>query len=113
MEFVTLKDGSEGLIIYKKLNNESSCKFIDPFLPLDTRIDITNFIGHSRNNIITKSNRKIYIFDNNVCVTDGLNEYSFNQLLNKTNYHNNIYTLPIFKTIQNMLNDIMLVEILL
>ncbi len=104
MEFVTLKDGSEGLIIYKKLNDESSCKFIDPFLPSDTTIDVTKIIDDPKNNIITKSNRKLSFIGNNVCIADGLNEDLFHRL-NKANYHSNIYTSPIFKTIQKMLSD--------
>ncbi|CAG8523211.1 9810_t:CDS:2 [Funneliformis mosseae] len=106
VEFVTLKDGSEGLIIYKKLSDETSCKFVDPFLPSDTMIDITNIIDDPRNVIINKSNRKFSIVENNVCVSDGLNEDTFEQLLKNT-YHNNIYTLAIFKTIQNMLKGIL------
>src|SRR3989337_2193357 len=42
---------------------------------------------------------------NNVWITDVLKEDSFQQMLNTT-YHSNIYTLPIFKTIQNMFKDI-------
>ncbi|CAI2183477.1 19376_t:CDS:2, partial [Funneliformis geosporum] len=107
IEFVTLKDGSEGLIIYKKLSDETSCKFVDPFLPSDTIIDITNIIDDPRNIIINKSNRKFFIVENNVCVSDGLNEDTFEQILNKNTYHSNIYTLAIFKIIQNMLKGIL------
>src|SRR6266542_4723576 len=107
MEFITLKDdGSEGLILQIYSGNKSSYKFIDPFLPSDTTIDVTKIIGDSRNNIITKSNRKVSVIENNVYTTDGLKEDSFQRLLNRTIYHDNIYTLPIFKTIQKMLKDI-------
>src|SRR6266542_1482662 len=106
IEFVTLKDGSEGLMIYKKVNKKSSCKFIDPFLPSDTTIDITDLIVNPRNNYITKSNKKISIVEKYVYVTDGLDDDTFQQMLNKSTYHGNIYTLSIFKTIQKMLVDI-------
>jgi len=97
---VTLKDGSEGLIYCDNYRP----KFLDPFLLSDDEMDITDAIKNS--GIITKSNRKFSIIENKVCVTDGLNEDTFQQILNKTTYHNNIYTLSIFKTIQNMLKDI-------
>ena len=115
LEFVTLKDGSEGLLIFNYDNK--AYKFLDPFYPSDV-IDVTDDIFTNgfdvifdkrtkipKNIIITKSNKKFYIKENNVWVTDGLNEDTFQQMLNTT-YHSNIYTLPIFKTIRNMLNDI-------
>ncbi len=105
MEFVTLEDGSEGLIIINKsFDNKLSYKFLDPFLPSDT-IDITKDINDSKKIIITKSNRKFSIIENNVWTADGLNKDTFQQILNKTIYHSNIYTLSIFKKIENMLND--------
>src|SRR5581483_8980575 len=54
----------------------------------------------------TKSNRKLSIIGNNVHVTDGLNENTFQQMLNKTTYHSNVYTYPIFNAIRDMLKDI-------
>jgi len=105
MEFVTLEDGSEGLIIINKsFDNKLSYKFLDPFLSSDT-IDITKDINDSKKIIITKSNRKFSIIENNVWTADGLNKDTFQQILNKTIYHSNIYTLSIFKKIENMLND--------
>src|SRR5687767_7052467 len=86
IEFVTLKDGSEGLIIYDE--NEKKYKFLDPFLPSDA-IDITNIIDNHKNIVITGSNRKLSIVENNVHITDGLNENTFQQMLNNTTYHNN------------------------
>jgi len=109
IEFVTLNDGSEGLILHiysGNKSNKSLYKFVDPFLPSDKTLDVTNIFNDHRNNFITKSNKKISIIQNNVCVTDGLNENSFQQILNKITHHKNIYTLPIFKTIRNMLSDI-------
>ena len=103
IEFVTLKDGSEGLIIYESY--EKKYKILDPFLPSDA-IDITNIIDNHKNIVITKSNRKLSIAENNVHVTDGLNKNTFRQMLNKTTYHSNIYTYPIFKAIQDMIKGI-------
>ncbi|PKC09585.1 hypothetical protein RhiirA5_415466 [Rhizophagus irregularis] len=76
----------------------------DPFHTSDA-IDISDSFGNSQNIIITKSNKKISVIENNIWITDGLNKNIFQQMLNIT-YHNNIYTLPIFKTIQDMLKDI-------
>ncbi|CAB4426895.1 unnamed protein product [Rhizophagus irregularis] len=91
LEFITLENGSEGLII-------EGNKFIDPYQPSDA-IDITEIIDNK--NVITKLNRKVYIDKNyNVCVAGGLDENKFQ--LNKTS----IYTLPILKFIQEMLKDI-------
>src|SRR5436305_11569 len=108
IEFVTLEDGSEGFIIreyYLFSDKKYLYKFLDPFLPSDT-IDITNIIDDYRV-IITKSNRKFSIVENKLHVTDGLNKDTFQQMLKKSTYHhNNIYTLSIFKTIRNMLKDI-------
>src|ERR1051326_4549497 len=105
-EFVIMKDGSEGLLIN---DDNKKYKFLDPFHPSDaidiTNNIITNDITDDKNIIITKSNKKLYIRDNNVYVTDGLEEDKFQRML-KTTYHSNIYTIPIFKTIQNMLRDI-------
>src|SRR5437868_4653107 len=100
IEFITLEDGSEGLIIHDYFDKKYF--FIDPFQPSDT-IDITDIIDDHDKIIITKSNRKFSIVENKLHVTDGLNEDTFQQMLKKTTYHSNIYTLPIFKTIQNML----------
>ncbi|CAB5376317.1 unnamed protein product [Rhizophagus irregularis] len=104
IEFVTLEDDSEGLIIRTYCNNETFYKFLDPFHTSDA-IDISDSFGNSQNIIITKSNKKISVIENNIWITDGLNKNIFQQMLNIT-YHNNIYTLPIFKTIQDMLKDI-------
>jgi len=80
MEFVTLEDGSEGLIIINKsFDNKLSYKFLDPFLPSDT-IDITKDINDSKKIIITKSNRKFSIIENNVWTADGLNKDTFQQI---------------------------------
>src|SRR5581483_2946205 len=107
IEFVTLEDGSEGLIVcYCSYSDKKYFyKFTDPFLPSDT-IDITNIIDNYDKVIITKSNRKFSIVKNKLHITDGFNEDTFQQMLKKTTYHSNIYTLSIFKTIQNTLKDI-------
>ena len=93
IEFVTLKDGSEGLLIFNGDNKKY--KFLDPFHPsdaVDTTNDITDGITYDiitncsdihkniktpKNMIITKSNKKLYIKENNVWITDGLKEDSF------------------------------------
>ncbi|CAG8545521.1 9574_t:CDS:2 [Rhizophagus irregularis] len=94
VEFVTLKNGSEVLLIVKDSNNKS--RFLDPFVTSNV-IDIDDI--NTDKNIVTKSDKKISIVDNNVSVTDGNN---FEQILNTVC----IYTKPIFTTIRNMLKDI-------
>ena len=81
-------------------------KFLDPYNP-SSAIDITNnsFTDgiDDENFIITKSNKKIYIKENNVWVKDGLKDLkddTFEQILNGKDI------LPTFKTIQNMLKEI-------
>ena len=128
VEFVTLKDHYEGLIIYHEniindengsnendeieIEDKSSYKFVDPFHPSADAIDINDIYINDRKVInynkvvITKSNRKCSIIDNNVWVTDGLSDDTFKQILNRNTYHSNIYTLSIFKAIQDMLNEI-------
>ncbi|CAB4444874.1 unnamed protein product [Rhizophagus irregularis] len=70
IEFIILKDGSEGLIISTHSDKEKLLyKFLDPFIPSDA-IDITNVINDSKNIIITKSKRKFSIIEDNVCITD-------------------------------------------
>ena len=59
---------------------------------------------------MTKSNKKFYIKENNVWVTDGLEEDTFERMLN-TDYHSNIYNLSTFKTIRRMLDDVINNEI--
>src|SRR5581483_9741471 len=76
-----------------------------PFLPSDA-IDITNIIDNHGNIVITKSNRKLSIVESNLYITNGLNENTFQQMLNKTTYHSNIYNLNTFITLQDMLKDI-------
>jgi hypothetical protein len=64
-------------------------------------------------NVITKSNRKIFIDDiGNICViTNWLDENKLQQISNKTTDHNSIYNLSTFKFIQSMLNKINEVDI--
>ncbi|PKK70112.1 hypothetical protein RhiirC2_712150 [Rhizophagus irregularis] len=100
VEFITLKNGLEGLII--KCSG-SKYKFIDPYQP-SIVIDITDDIGNIDGlNVITKLNKKISIDNNNnVCVTDWLNENKLQQI----SHDNSIYTFSSFKIIQKMLKDI-------
>jgi hypothetical protein len=90
-EFITLKN-TERLVNYSKL--------VDPYQVYD-EIDISdNFDDTS---VITKLNRKLFIDNSNVCVTNGLDENKLQKLSNKSIY---IYTLSTFKIIQSMLNEI-------
>ncbi|GBC10699.1 hypothetical protein RclHR1_09830008 [Rhizophagus clarus] len=99
VEFITLEDNSERLVIKQYF---SHChKLLDPYQPY-YEIDIPeDFISKS---VITKSNKKICVDENNnVCVKNGL---ELKQLTNKTIYRNSIYNLSTFKIIQNMLENI-------
>ncbi|GBC06599.1 hypothetical protein RclHR1_06950005 [Rhizophagus clarus] len=83
-------------------------KLVDPYQVYD-EIDIsTGFIDET--NVITKLNRKIFIDNGNVCVTDwitGIDENKLQQLSKKIKYgRNSIYTLSTFKIIRGMLNEI-------
>jgi hypothetical protein len=69
IEFIILKDGTEGLIISTYSDDGKLYKFLDPFLPSDA-IDITNVINDNNNIIITKSKKKISIIEDNVFITD-------------------------------------------
>ncbi|PKY47235.1 hypothetical protein RhiirA4_462362, partial [Rhizophagus irregularis] len=98
-QFITLKN-TERLFIY----HEHGGKLVDPYQVYDEIVISDGFNG--KTSVITKLNRKIFIENGNVCVTDGINgidENKLQQLSNKTLY---IYTLPIFKIIQSMLNKI-------
>ncbi|GBC53683.2 hypothetical protein GLOIN_2v1881038 [Rhizophagus irregularis DAOM 181602=DAOM 197198] len=70
VEFVTSKDGSEGLLIFN--DDYRQYRFLDPFHPSE-EVDIsTCVIENPKNILITKSNKTLYIKENNVWVTDGL-----------------------------------------
>ncbi|PKY58504.1 hypothetical protein RhiirA4_550081 [Rhizophagus irregularis] len=111
MEFVTLKDDSEGLIIY----NIDDKKYIllDPFQTSDDdAIDITQCInnGNGINNIKNNNNQNFDIkfnknLEKNGWITDKLKDQTIlNTELNKT-YHSNVYTLPILYDIKDMLKN--------
>src|SRR5947209_1329277 len=80
-------------------------QFIDPFSPSDV-VDVCSVIGNSDNIFITESNKKFSIIEDKLHITDLSNEDTFQQVFKKTTYHSNIYTLPIFKAVQNMLKGI-------
>ncbi|CAB4426767.1 unnamed protein product [Rhizophagus irregularis] len=121
--FLTLKDGSERFII-NSYGEDDNFKILDPFHPYENNqektqakgqakkaladaIDITDNITNISDpvKITIDSNKLFHVKENHVWVTDWVNETTFQQMLNKT-CHSNIYTLPIFQTIQDMLNDI-------
>ncbi|UZO29101.1 uncharacterized protein OCT59_022591 [Rhizophagus irregularis] len=96
-EFITLKNGFEGLII--KSGSDKKYRLIDPYQLFDT-IETNESIDDK--NVITQLNRKVSIRNNNVCITDitGLDENLVQQT--KTSF----YTLSTFIFIQKMLKDI-------
>ncbi|PKY27184.1 hypothetical protein RhiirB3_415813 [Rhizophagus irregularis] len=97
IEFITLKNGFEGLII--KSGSDKKYRLIDPYQLFDT-IETNESIDDK--NVITQLNRKVSIRNNNVCITDitGLDENLVQQT--KTSF----YTLSTFIFIQKMLKDI-------
>ncbi|GBC08630.1 hypothetical protein RclHR1_08270007 [Rhizophagus clarus] len=97
IEFITLRNNSERLIIYTSHNSKL---LIDPYQIYD-EIDISSDFNDS--SVITKLNRKIYIDNDEVCFTDGLDEQ---QLSNKFIYGKSVYSSTIFKIIQSMLREI-------
>jgi hypothetical protein len=95
VEFITLKN-TERLV--NCIANYS--KLVDPYQVYD-EIDISD--DFNKTSVITKLNRKIFINNGKVCVTNGLDENKLQQLSNKTI---SIYSLSTFKIIQSMLNEI-------
>src|SRR5581483_1998494 len=69
-------------------------------------VDVCSVIGNGDNIFITESNKLFSIIEDKLHITDFSNEDTFQQVFKKTTYHVNIYTLPIFKAIQNMLKSI-------
>ncbi|RIB14130.1 hypothetical protein C2G38_2248442 [Gigaspora rosea] len=113
IEFITLKNGFEGLFVvcskYHRLF-KSIPAFINPYRPSE---NVSNFEENNSNDIdnsnaiITKLNRKFFIDgDGNICVTNGLDEDKFQQISNKITYRNSIYDSSTFKEIQNILKEI-------
>ncbi|RGB39287.1 hypothetical protein C1646_740190 [Rhizophagus diaphanus] len=82
LEFVTLQNGTEGLIITADSNDDKKLYlFLDPFFPSGA-IKIIDF--KENHIIITKSNRILSIGENNVEIKDGLDEDTFQQIFSKT-----------------------------
>ncbi|CAB4447056.1 unnamed protein product [Rhizophagus irregularis] len=109
VEFITLKYGLEGLIV---VSSGYKYKLIDPYQPSNV-IDITDDIGNRHDfnkNVITKLNKRVSIDNNNnVCVTDWLDESKLQQITNisnKIDQDSSIYTFSTLKFIQEMLKDI-------
>ncbi|GES79935.1 hypothetical protein GLOIN_2v1882411 [Rhizophagus clarus] len=101
VEFITLKDNSDRLLIAYG----SECRLVDPYQVYD-EIDV--FDDFNETSVITKLNKKIFIDNGNVCVTNGIeiDENELHQLSHKFIYRNSIYTLPTFKIIRIMLKEI-------
>ncbi|PKY56327.1 hypothetical protein RhiirA4_476554, partial [Rhizophagus irregularis] len=101
VQFITLNN-TERLFICYNIGG----KLVDPYQVYD-EIDISDDFNDT--SVITKLNRKIFIDNGNVCVTNGLNgidENKLEQLSNKNIYRNSIYTFSTFKIIQSMLKEI-------
>ncbi|GBB94860.1 hypothetical protein RclHR1_02430001 [Rhizophagus clarus] len=96
-EFIKLKDNSERLITDDR-------KLVDPYQAYD-EINISNDFNINTS-VITHLNKKIFIEDGKVCVTNGLDENKLQKLSNKNINRNNIYTLSTFRIIRSMLNEI-------
>jgi hypothetical protein len=117
VEFITLKYGLEVLIV--DCNDESyKYKLIDPYQPSNVidishiTDDIDNIDDFNMKIMITKLNKKIFIDNNNnICITDWLDENKLQQIINLSNkidHDNNssIYTVSSLNFIQEMLKDI-------
>ncbi|CAB4411306.1 unnamed protein product [Rhizophagus irregularis] len=100
VEFITLKNNSERLVINC---NSNVHKLIDPYQGYD-EIDISN--DYNKTSVITNLNRKIVIDNGDVCVRNGFDENKLQQLSNEDICKNSIYSLSLFKIIQIMLKEI-------
>ncbi|GES82179.1 hypothetical protein GLOIN_2v1842993 [Rhizophagus clarus] len=99
VEFITLKNNSERLII----NCYSNHKLVDPHQVYD-EIDISG--DFNKTSVIITSNKKIFINNDYVYVANGLDENNLQQSSNQIIYRNSIYSLSTYKIIQSMLNEI-------
>ncbi|GES73543.1 hypothetical protein GLOIN_2v1784920 [Rhizophagus clarus] len=101
VKFITLENNSTRLVIH----SGDGSKLVDPYQVYD-EIDISGDFNNK--SVITRMNRKIFIDNGNVCVTNeinGIDENRLQQLSNKIIYRNSIYTLSTFKIIQRMLQE--------
>ncbi|CAB4440226.1 unnamed protein product [Rhizophagus irregularis] len=101
VEFITLKNNSERLVIDCR---PSSLKLVNPYQTY-SEIDIDTSSDFNDTNVITKLNRKIFIDNGNVRVTNGLDESKLKELSNKITDGNSIYT-STFKIIRSMFEEI-------
>ncbi|GBB89835.1 hypothetical protein RclHR1_16670003 [Rhizophagus clarus] len=99
VQFITLNN-TERLFIY----HENGGKLVDPYQVYDEIVISDGFNG--KTNVITELNRKIFIDNGNVCVTNGLNGIDENKLEQISNKINSIYTFFTLKIIQSMLKEI-------
>ncbi|CAB4444692.1 unnamed protein product [Rhizophagus irregularis] len=93
IEFITLKNNSERLIVS---GFDSNPKLVDPYKAYDV-VDLPEDFNYTR---------KVFIDNGNVCFRNGLDENKLNKLQRPSNKINSIYTFSTFKIIQGMLNEI-------
>ncbi|PKY31900.1 hypothetical protein RhiirB3_393647 [Rhizophagus irregularis] len=100
IKFITIKNNSERLFIRRGHER----KLVDPYYQVYDEINISSDFNDT--SVMTNLNRKIFIDNGNVCITNGIDENKLQQLSDKITYRNSIYTLSTFKIIQSMLNEI-------
>ncbi|CAG8447076.1 4523_t:CDS:2 [Rhizophagus irregularis] len=100
IKFITIKNNSERLFVRRGHER----KLVDPYYQVYDEINISSDFNDT--SVMTNLNRKIFIDNGNVCITNGIDENKLQQLSDKTTYRNSIYTLSTFKIIQSMLNEI-------
>ncbi|CAB4412628.1 unnamed protein product [Rhizophagus irregularis] len=101
IKFITLRNTERLAICCQNYS-----KLVDPYQVYD-EFDISDDFNNTTS-VITKLNRRIFIDNGIICVTNGIeiDENKLQQLSNKTIYRSSIYTLSTFKIIQSMLNEI-------
>ncbi|PKY37492.1 hypothetical protein RhiirA4_450354 [Rhizophagus irregularis] len=100
IKFITMKNNFERLFIRRGHER----KLVDPYYQVYDEINISSDFNDT--SVMTNLNRKIFIDNGKVCITNGIDENKLQQLSDKTTYRNSIYTLSTFKIIQSMLNEI-------
>ncbi|CAG8661538.1 2638_t:CDS:2, partial [Racocetra fulgida] len=108
IEFITFENDSEGLIVHSKhYGTVAKYVLINPYQPLENFEKNNSITNYDNSNVITKLNRKFFINnDKYVCITKGLDENKYQQIVNKITYRDSIYDSSTFKEIQNILKEI-------